>query len=407
MPGAKHKTTTGGDWKELVRASTEGDLALIRYHLDTGIDPNFQHPEFMTTPLLEAVKLGQKDAVETLLGHHRSNRADPTVAGDWEGTTPLEEAVNGKFHGVVDVLLRSLPEGYDASGECLAIWITTTMAHRHQDLIAHLLDAGHAVVVATTTTTNEAAGSSSEQSSLVESLRAKTGNRKFWMIPVGSAAGQKDFFDCAAAPDDKTATANSNEWRPAAIDVWLHHVAQDDDSSGLLVADFASQLNRHRDAAVVPFRGARPKVVFLVDSKAFAGRAGNSVQQQLARLLNRCSSSSNNDSGNDKTILPASCCAILEPTTWWDKMTYSFWNQTWHESVTKLLESMAAQQRGEEGVGESGARAEGTVFAYDGKRLSIPSSSDGGIVESAIVDEWEKEFDNVVDCNKNNIRSSL
>jgi len=118
-------TTTGGDWKELVQAATEGDLSLIKYHLNNGIDPNFQHPEFMTTPLLEAVKLNQKESVEVLLRYHPTNRADPTVAGDWEGTTPIEEAVNGKFHDVVDVLLRALPDNHNSSTNsgnvCLAI----------------------------------------------------------------------------------------------------------------------------------------------------------------------------------------------------------------------------------------------------------------------------------------------
>lgn len=41
----------GGNWKELLYASERGDLDLMRYHLRMGIDPNYQHPEFLTTPL--------------------------------------------------------------------------------------------------------------------------------------------------------------------------------------------------------------------------------------------------------------------------------------------------------------------------------------------------------------------
>lgn len=57
----------GGNWKELLYASERGDLDLMRYHLRMGIDPNYQHPEFLTTPLIEAARNNQPEAVELLL----------------------------------------------------------------------------------------------------------------------------------------------------------------------------------------------------------------------------------------------------------------------------------------------------------------------------------------------------
>jgi hypothetical protein len=35
----------GGNWKEMFGAAEEGDLELLRYHLERGVDPNFAHPE--------------------------------------------------------------------------------------------------------------------------------------------------------------------------------------------------------------------------------------------------------------------------------------------------------------------------------------------------------------------------
>merc|ERR1739842_243827 len=99
--------------------------------------------------------------------------------------------------------------------------------------------------------------------------------------------------------------------------------------------------------------GNNPKVVFLVDSKAL--RESSFTQKQLAFLLTRrCGNDDSNDTNrrnNSDNKIPATtscrCCAILEPTMWWNAMTYSSWNRAWHESVTKTLVSVVAQ-RGEE-----------------------------------------------------------
>ena len=45
-------STFGGNWKDLVKAACEGNVALAKYHLEHsggGVDPNFQHPEYLTT----------------------------------------------------------------------------------------------------------------------------------------------------------------------------------------------------------------------------------------------------------------------------------------------------------------------------------------------------------------------
>ena len=37
-------TTVGGNVKELCTAATVGDLPTVKYHLETGMDPNFNIP---------------------------------------------------------------------------------------------------------------------------------------------------------------------------------------------------------------------------------------------------------------------------------------------------------------------------------------------------------------------------
>jgi uncharacterized protein len=50
---------SAGDWKQMFDAASRGDAAMVEYYLGTGIDPNYQHPEYMTTVLIEAATLNR------------------------------------------------------------------------------------------------------------------------------------------------------------------------------------------------------------------------------------------------------------------------------------------------------------------------------------------------------------
>ena len=54
----------GGNWKDLLKAAEEGDAAKARYHIAGGVDPNFQHPEYFTAPIHEAIKHGNLEIVQ-------------------------------------------------------------------------------------------------------------------------------------------------------------------------------------------------------------------------------------------------------------------------------------------------------------------------------------------------------
>ena len=49
---------SGGDWKDLYQAAMAGDLALVQHHIAEGINPNYQHPEILCTPLVASIVNG-------------------------------------------------------------------------------------------------------------------------------------------------------------------------------------------------------------------------------------------------------------------------------------------------------------------------------------------------------------
>lgn len=78
----------GGDWKEMFQAIQTGDLALVEYYLEVGIDPNYQHPEFMAAPLVESIRFKHLDIARLLL----EKGAHPDIKEHWGGETPLSVA---------------------------------------------------------------------------------------------------------------------------------------------------------------------------------------------------------------------------------------------------------------------------------------------------------------------------
>ena len=104
----------GGDQKALLIAAEAGDLATVKYYLRQGVDPNQEHPEAMTTPLMESVRHGQLAVVAYLLNHG----ADAQKRAGFEMVTPLKLAQLTKQSAMIELLkphslkrswIRSLP----------------------------------------------------------------------------------------------------------------------------------------------------------------------------------------------------------------------------------------------------------------------------------------------------------
>lgn len=96
----------GGDWKEMFHAAQKGDLELVKYHIKTGIDLNYQHPEYLTSVLIEAAGLGQVKVVKYLL----DNGADIHAKAVMGGETAMDAAKIFKRKDVMAVLKTHLGE---------------------------------------------------------------------------------------------------------------------------------------------------------------------------------------------------------------------------------------------------------------------------------------------------------
>lgn len=91
---------SGGDWKAMFKGIQDNDLALVEFYLKVGIDPNYQHPEFMALPLAESIRYNHLDIAKLLL----SKGANPLTIEMESGGTSLELAKKLKNHSAVDLL---------------------------------------------------------------------------------------------------------------------------------------------------------------------------------------------------------------------------------------------------------------------------------------------------------------
>lgn len=79
---------SGGNWKELYLAARDGDLELVRYHVQIGVDVNYAHPEFQSTALVAAILADQQEVAQYLL----NNGANPDLMSDMDAETPRDAA---------------------------------------------------------------------------------------------------------------------------------------------------------------------------------------------------------------------------------------------------------------------------------------------------------------------------
>jgi len=132
-----------GDWKDLVKASREGNLPLIRLHLSHKVDPNFQHPEYFTSPLVVAIQAGQVEAVKALL----EGGADADLEEQASDDRPVEIALQKGEFEIVEILQEALsPE------KRLTFRHVVVVGVREEDMefnfCRQLLQQGHSVTVA-------------------------------------------------------------------------------------------------------------------------------------------------------------------------------------------------------------------------------------------------------------------
>lgn len=79
---------SGGDWKAMFRGIQENDFELVKFYLKSGIDPNYQHPEYMALPIAESIRYNNIEITELLLNHD----AKPLIIEMESGVTAFETA---------------------------------------------------------------------------------------------------------------------------------------------------------------------------------------------------------------------------------------------------------------------------------------------------------------------------
>lgn len=84
----------------MYQAACEGDLALVEYHVRHGVDINYAHPEFLSTPLVAAILAGQQAVALYLL----DQGAIPDLPSEFDAATPMQAARRAGLVAVEDRL---------------------------------------------------------------------------------------------------------------------------------------------------------------------------------------------------------------------------------------------------------------------------------------------------------------
>ena len=195
-----------GDWKELFAAAQKGDLELVKYHIKTGVNPNYQHPEFMCTPLIESIQYQQFEVTKYLL----ENGADPSIKEDFGPHTPLSMAKfknNQKFITLVEAhLAKQLLINHQSNMK--KVLVTGGNRGIGKAIAQQLLTENNAVII---TVRKETTGKA-----VVEELKNTTGNSNIQFIQ-GDLSSIQQCKDLAAKiidthPDIKVLINNAGIW---------------------------------------------------------------------------------------------------------------------------------------------------------------------------------------------------
>ncbi|MFK8056544.1 MAG: ankyrin repeat domain-containing protein [Saprospiraceae bacterium] len=84
----------------MFKAVQEGDIELVGFYLRSGVDPNYQHPEFMASALVESIRFNQLDIMKLIL----DAGGDPKIKEVWAGDTALSVATEKKNEKAIALL---------------------------------------------------------------------------------------------------------------------------------------------------------------------------------------------------------------------------------------------------------------------------------------------------------------
>lgn len=91
---------SAGDWKDFYKAIDSGDFELVRFHVKSGIDLNYQHPEILMSPLVTAIEKGHTDIAAYLI----ENGADVNLESHYHQQTPWTAAIASNNLEIIKLL---------------------------------------------------------------------------------------------------------------------------------------------------------------------------------------------------------------------------------------------------------------------------------------------------------------
>lgn len=93
-----------GDWKDLFFGVQRNNLDLVQIHLVNGVDLNYQHPEYMTSPLIESIRKNNLEIMIMLL----QNGASPQITEVWSDKSPIMIATENNNLPAIAILQHYL-----------------------------------------------------------------------------------------------------------------------------------------------------------------------------------------------------------------------------------------------------------------------------------------------------------
>ncbi len=94
-----------GDWKDMFYGVQNNDLDLVQYHIRMGVDVNYQHPEFMTSPLIESIRCGHLEMFQLLI----NNGASLEMVEIYSNKSPLSVAKESANQEIINLILSIGP----------------------------------------------------------------------------------------------------------------------------------------------------------------------------------------------------------------------------------------------------------------------------------------------------------
>ena len=210
--------------------------------------------------------------------------------------------MQARQHAIVDRLLEVVPEDYET--ECKLILMSGT---HQRDIVAHFLTLGHRVVLICTENNSTEEEPATIMERIVPELREETGNSKLWACVV--PADLRQFL----TEHVKTLTN---------VDTWFHKVSCNEN----VISDILS----HHRICGLQHQGSLTSVLVMLESTGFDG----STRHEIALLLSMFKANSATSHGGKRST---KMWAVLEPSSWWDKMTYGMWYKTWVSTLSHLL----------------------------------------------------------------------